>query len=108
MTWDGVERRQPTPFEKEVVAFMSRIEEHIKVTETNQVARCNSHAADIRSLDARSTIIEQAIQLDPDGKTIGQRTATLEHALTYLLGGSATILALCSFAFAIYQLLEGR
>lgn len=82
MTWDGIERRQPNSFEREVIGFMSRIDEHM----ANQTRRCDSHAADITCLDRRMTIAEQAIQLDPLGETIGQRTEVLEADRNFFSG----------------------
>lgn len=83
MTWDGIERRQPNSFEREVIGFMSRIDEHM----ANQTKRCDSHAADITCLDRRMTITEQATQYaGPDKPTIGERTETLEADRNFFAG----------------------
>ena len=41
-------------FEREVLRFMARIDEHLAI----QTARCNSHALDIRAVEARTTSLE--------------------------------------------------
>lgn len=79
----GPDRRKSSDFEREVVGFMARIDEHM----ANQNKRCDSHAADITCLDRRMTITEQATQYaGVDKPTIGERTEALESDRSFFSG----------------------
>lgn len=68
-------------FEKEVIAFMARIDEHM----TNQNRRCDSHAADIRATRERVTSLEDTRTFIKGMLAMGTKVAVAAGGISGLI-----------------------
>lgn len=102
MDWDGNERRERSDFEREQIEFMAEMREHMR----GQAKRLDSHAIDITTLDARQTIVEQAVEIGLDREPIGRRVTALEaswEAIAKIGSISAATIGVLAAAFELWR-----
>lgn len=54
--YNGPERRSKSDFEREVIEFMARIEQHM----SDQRGRCDSHSKNIEAVEERTSSLESS------------------------------------------------